>query len=878
MDKKLRIRAHLPVLAVSYLHGRGEFFCTSFARIDNGGFMQTEVLKSSDPVFGVRVPLPQPLEVGKRYLFNFRVNPETVEYILIGNRTVYERMALPSLLETAMNGSEASMGRGIKLVQVRAIAEEANPLVTFVRDRAHSRWVQILQGKWRLSFQGESEGRHCSEWSEVDDELSMGLRIDVQVQELPPGPEDIRAANAYHLLPGLRFWKGPALYHKMPVDRAAAVQPPPIEPVDYPTDQIMVIENEDGYEETRESAYGSKLVDELESHLDLCERYGVTGFWITQPWTFIPDQWYREKFIELLKKGKGKSLRYISVAVGGPPVEQELNEGFTKLVCEWLGKVLNEFPRLTAVIRIMEINTNGQWPRPATIPDYLFSDKIYDKDLYELENKVFIEAHRRQWKKMIDWVGYPDRTEIIIQDDGPVANPYWYEAGASYFITKNIWGFNTNLVQAFGRGFARAFGKPIGLAYDSHRGLDYEGVNPSDVEQVYRSYFFAGMEKTMYEAPFHGSDETGQKRLTESGAMFYNVYGWMKRHPRRGEEIVRIGFLRGSDDYGIRNPVPGPSKNGYTHRLLVHNHPAYRDWQLLNTVYPEYGDAEGSNPYRFLTGTPYGQADVVPCNAPPEHLSTFHTLVMTGKNRLTEMHFGHYLKFVQDGGKLVLALEHLLDEQPRKRKYADLPLEKLTGIKLGRDVNILPTHWQELVPSATCFYNQVQLVGAEILEKLDNGDPLLVRNKVGKGEVYFFTSEYLTSVNPKVAYGLLEKLFADSRLVTLSPVSGWVQHFVRQRNGIVMLGLINHGQAGFPQGHGPKSGPWHGKITISAEALGRDPHTTEAFHLDEDMTLRPIVLNSEGGHLTLDLKIDTWSEVVLGPKDGVKKLLFETRN
>jgi len=875
MNRKLTVRHHLPVLGVSYLHGRGEFFCTSFVRIDNEGFMQTEMLCSSDPVFGVRIPLPQTLEIGKRYLFTFRFNPEYVEYILLGKRTVYERMPLPSLLETGIGGTEASMLHKFKGCQIRAIAQEEKPLVSFVRDRALARWVKMLQGRWRLSLQGEDERRHCSEWSEVDDELIMPLRLDIKVEPLCPGPEDIRAANNYQFPQGLRFWRGPELYHKTQTNIAGEIEPSAVKPVPYSTDEIMIVENDDSYDETREPALGSKLIQQLESHLELCDRYQVNAFHITTVWTMIPDKPYINKFVELLKAGKGKSIRYIIATFGGPPVEQELNEGFSRKCCSLLRDILTNLPDRILVIRIMEVNTNGQWPRPATIPTYLSAAHIYNKDLYEIENHLFIEEHRRYIEKIKKWIGYPERTEIWFQDDGPVANPHWYETGMDYFTTKNIWGFNTNVVQAVGRGFARAFGKPIGLAYDSHRGLDYEVVNLADVEHVYRSYFFAGVEKTMYEAPFVGTDEEGRKRLTESGATFYRWVCWVKRHPRRGKEIIRIGYLKGSDDYGIRNPAPGPSRHGYRQRLLLHNHPAYGDWNLLDIAYPEFGDYEGSNPYRFLTGTPYGQADVVPFNAPSEYLATFRVLVMMGRNRLTRDSFANYLTFVRQGGKLVLALEHLLDERPRVRKYADLPLEELIGAHLGPDVNILPKKWNKLVPSTTSFYNKVRPTKAQVLETLENGAPFLLHHHLGRGEVYFYTSEFLSSVDVDSPRRLLKRLFSKARIVTLEPDNDWIQYFVRQRDGIAMIDLINHGQAGFPQGFGPKTGPWKGKIRIDATALGLDASSTEVFHLDEQMKLHPLVSESEGDWVVVDTTVDVWYELVLGPQGRTADLLFK---
>ena len=882
MSERLNIRSWLPVLPVSYLHGRGEFFTTSLARIDSGGFMQADVLKSSEPVFGVRFCVEEPLEVGKRYSFVFSFTPETVEYILVGQRAVYERVTLDALLimgtmDPSQSVAVANGSGHLSTCEIRIVADTPDPIITFVRDRAHARHIETLQGTWQRSFQGKEEGRHCSEWSEVDDELAMPLNINLKVRKICNGPECFHTSRQYTLISGLRYWTGPRVYHRMPAD-AADVEPPKLSTPDYPTDSVMVVENDDIYGEVRDPANGSKALEQLASHLDLCDRYGVTAFALGSFWSCSLDKPIQEEFVRLVKSGRGRSISHVLFTYGGPSVEQELNEGYTRQCCDAVRDILGQLPQIRAIVRIMEINTNGQWARPKCTPSYLAADKTAAADLYTLESQVFIEEHSRHFKKIRDLIGYHDRVEICIQDDGPTANPHWVRTGMDYFVTKNIWGFNTNLVQAFGRGFARSFGKPIGLAYDSHRSLDYEQTNPTEVEHVYRSYFLAGMEKTMYEAPFVGCDVAGVKRLTESGAAFYRIMNWARSHPQRGRELVKIGFIKGSDDYGLRNPAPGQSRHGHRHRLLVHKHPAYEDWNLLDIVFPGFGDYEGSNPYRFLTGTPYGQADVLPFDASIEHLLTFDTLVMIGRNRLTREAFENYLQYARSGGTLVLALEHLLHENPLSQRYAELPLDELIGARLGGDRNIVSTDWREWVPSRTNFYNEVQPTSAETVEATSEGAPLLLRNRVGDGEVYFYTSDYLSSLDPKSPRRLLHQLFAGSRIVRFEPETDWVQYFVRVRDGLAMLSFINHGQAGFPQGMGPKSGPWRGEILIDLSKLGIADGALDVLSLDDSMSTDDLPAKMQDGFVRLYCEIDIFKELVVGPVQATERLLFYGRN
>ena len=147
----------------------------------------------------------------------------------------------------------------------------------------------------------------------------------------------------------------------------------------------------------------------------------------------------------------------------------------------------------------------------------------------------------------------------------------------------------------------------------------------------------------------------------------------------------------------------------------------------------------------------------------------------------------------------------------------------------------------------------------------------VLRNRVGKGEVYFYTSEYLTSIDPESPVRLLSRLFEESRDLRLEPGSDWVQHFLQERDGLLMLGLINHGQAGFPQGRGPKAGPWKGEIRVDGVSL---PDRAEVFRLDEEMQLTPVSFRREGNSLIIPLELDVWAELVIGPEGRTRELLF----
>ncbi len=90
-----------------------------------------------------------------------------------------------------------------------------------------------------------------------------------------------------------------------------------------------------------------------------------------------------------------------------------------------------------------------------------------------------------------------------------------------------------------------------------------------------------------------------------------------------------------------------------------------------------------TNRWEFLTGTPYGPADIVPIEANPETLSKYTTLVFLGWNTVEADQMERLRKYVEDGGHLILALPHISVEVRRKK----LP-QPLTGPKVRQLIGL----------------------------------------------------------------------------------------------------------------------------------------------------------------------------------------------
>ena len=142
------------------------------------------------------------------------------------------------------------------------------------------------------------------------------------------------------------------MHHRVDISKRATDEPAAFVRPDYPCESIMIIEGDDSCGDTREPACGSTVVEGLASHLELCECYAVDAFSLGSTWTQHPDALYREEFIRLLQERTGSCIRYITFTLGGPVVEQEMNEGFTRSFCQVIRDLLTRLPERVAVLRI----------------------------------------------------------------------------------------------------------------------------------------------------------------------------------------------------------------------------------------------------------------------------------------------------------------------------------------------------------------------------------------------------------------------------------------------------------------------------------------------------------------------------------------------
>jgi hypothetical protein len=142
-------------------------------------------------------------------------------------------------------------------------------------------------------------------------------------------------------------------------------------------------------------------------------------------------------------------------------------------------------------------------------------------------------------------------------------------------------------------------------------------------------------------------------------------------------------------------------------------------------------------------GTPYGAIDMLPIEAPQEVLNSYQTLIFLGWNTYDETEFEHLLKYVKQGGVVVMTKAHLNTnlqhngpiELPEKSAFWDAIKSKLGDAK-------------ETVPSSI---------------------------DIGKGRVVIFnTDKYPGNEELKDAYAEVMKQ-AGERMISGESAKGWIR-------------------------------------------------------------------------------------------------------
>ena len=474
----------------------------------------------------------------------------------------------------------------------------------------------------------------------------------------------------------------------------------------------------------------------------------------------------------------------------------------------------------------------------AVLPQHLSHDVSEDRRTM----RTAYENYIAYMKRLIAWVGEADPTMpnlALISVSG--VHAYACEAGMVSTLSQFHKSNNTLLV-ADARGAARAYRRKAWGTYSSEGGhVSPEGPHHLRMWRLVLQFAYvsgasqANDEEALYRTWHMRSYGRGDRVPRLRQEILKQFYQFASTHPRRGKLKVRQACLLGryacdvadglsrGDAYGEENGLPVvwrtfggrgvewlPSTPEYGMRYLDVFLPGV--WlpsleQSLETV------------RRWYCGTPLGEIELTPIDAPPEVLAEYSLLLILGWNTMDETQYGNLRSYVEQGGRLFMSVAHATTNESRRFLAEEMePLNliregdfrdlfgvavkgrgsPLTRIKAEpavagspvADFLHLPTS-SSLPPARPQHSNvdlaQVEVYGAEVLATdVETGAPVLVRRRLGKGEAYLLcTHEY--PGNSRLVHFVKPLIRELARMtpwpVELDDTSGDVYYTVRETEG-----------------------------------------------------------------------------------------------
>lgn len=257
--------------------------------------------------------------------------------------------------------------------------------------------------------------------------------------------------------------------------------------------------------------------------------------------------------------------------------------------------------------------------------------------------------------------------------------------------------------------------------------------------------------------------------------MTRDFFRFVKTHPRLGKPVRSIAFFEGRYAAPFNGFICGSEQD-----------PHYSVWGKFGNNAPEWGHGQPEkcrhlldvlmpgasvHPLRqryekrrfFFSGTPYGDFDQVPAEVKSDYLNQYRLLLNFGWNTMIKEDYEKLKNFVEQGGTLFTGIPQFSTHIKRDflKDMGDLALwdkgdlSELCGVKILGKGKAFNGYWNaadrekfinpELsrIPNDSpdedgpCALADIEFSGAETVAwDIDSGQPLIVRHKVGKGQVY----------------------------------------------------------------------------------------------------------------------------------------------
>jgi len=387
-------------------------------------------------------------------------------------------------------------------------------------------------------------------------------------------------------------------------------------------------------------------------------------------------------------------------------------------------------------------------------------------------------------------------SRIIIYDDFGFSPAYQLAAGCDLFIPELYRGQNMEWYLSQARGCARSVGKDWGGSLADHwwyttyiygerdqrpknpqrrdtidsltpkqRREPCPNHSPEDLRHAYHYMFYQGCKILMSESRSF-FDKQGQ--LTALGRVVRDFQAFLQKHPAIEAPLAEVAVVRGLGEgwqscyaYDVRSASLKSRRDAFAcgEPPMTDWAPnaRYRDWELLNLFFPDFGDWALST--RYYTGTPHGQIDIISALAPADGLARYRLLFFLGVNVMTPELREKLKTYVDQGGILVMNGQQLRDVAGRLDALA---AKDLFG---------------------------VQLVSDELPK-----DKWLVRHRSGRGQALLTTTcWHWTAPRDEFRAVLDEALAGLGRHLALSPHNAHIETFVcPMQQGAFSLCFFNH--------------------------------------------------------------------------------------
>lgn len=341
-----------------------------------------------------------------------------------------------------------------------------------------------------------------------------------------------------------------------------------------------------------------------------------------------------------------------------------------------------------------------------------------------------------------------------------------YEAGVETVITE-IPGSHCTLTLSGARGAAKAHQKDV---WGVHVANHVQKI-PLDMHTV-RRLFTVVAESWLFGATFLNDEEVAL-RYNHDTAYAYSdklptayreIYQALYHYGNRislGRPVVKTGFLHGNYDFLVGGTMAGP----YIHRPKFWGEfgpetegwdldTPEGGWKLIDSYLPGAHLCpipQNADDIRiFYSGTPYGQVDLVPITSGVENLSQYELLYLPGWNTMTPALYEDLIAYVQQGGHLVLCAAQCTEHITRKflldkkdfRFINSGDLSALAGVKVSVPDGIINTvHFadEDVYTNPGVPGLQTELCGGKAIAVDQDGNPVVVENRIGSGKVWMLT-------------------------------------------------------------------------------------------------------------------------------------------